>query len=330
MNTTAPILAYYGSHIRAAGTSGLYVTDDNNQVVNRIAENAVIVDLRPNQVATGDAANGFVGTKELAAISDVNTLITKAAEYDFTVDAAGTASGMTIVYIKSAQIRDLSYRVTFAVMQDGAAVATPAGYYTILTGIGQSGQVAPYQGTVDFRLTAAAAGATVTANGAVLTPSSKQINSVVEYDVYTVSGITAPVTITITLPNATLAGAVTSVVNAANSGNVMASNVTGYKSFDAALANIKTLNVGEAEALAVTVKYEATGMSYANFAGSVTPAEATFNANAKTVTTWNNKTATLGITGTTDELNLQNGDVLVLAVTGDTLTPAYVAFRVVK
>ena len=119
-NVTNPIHAYYNAHIRAAGTSGLYITENvNGTLANRISENAVIVDLRPNQVSQGDAQNGFVGTSQLAEITDINTLITKAAEYDFTVDAAGTANGMTIVYIKSAQIRALSYEVDFVVERDG-------------------------------------------------------------------------------------------------------------------------------------------------------------------------------------------------------------------
>ena len=329
-NANRAIQVYYDAAISFAGTSGLYITNTAGTVVNRIAENAVIVDLRDNQVASGDAANGFVGTSQLAEITDVATLISRAAEYAFTVDAAGTANGVTIVYIKSAQIRDLTRTVTINVVRDGAAVANPTDYYTLLTGIAQSGDAVGYNGVVDFQLTPAAAGATVTVGTSTLTAGSKLINGVVVNNVYTVSGITAPVTITITLPNATLANAVASVVNAANSGNVMATNVTGYKSFDAALANIKPLNVGAAEDLAVTVKFEATGMSYANFAGSATATEATFNANAKTVAGWAGKTATLNITGSNDELNLQNGDVLVLAITGDTVTPAYVAFRVVK
>ena len=253
-NPTAPILAYYGSSIRAAGTSGLYVTDDNNQVVNRIAENAVIVDLRPNQVATGDAANGFVGTKELAAISDVNTLITKAAEYDFTVDAAGTASGMTIVYIKSAQIRDLSYRVNF-VLTPAEAVQGGKTYYDILTGIGQSGQVAPYQGTVDFQLTADAAGAivTYTVNGETkpLTAGNKLINGVVEYGVYTVTNITAPVTITITLPYTT--GTQNGIVSDVTVNKVhLGAPAYAYTSLAEALAKAEGANLADQLAISPT------------------------------------------------------------------------------
>ena len=339
-NINNPIHAYYNAHIRAAGTSGLYITNNNGALANRIAENAVVMDLRPNQVSQGDARNGFVGTSQLAEITDINTLITKAAEYDFVVDTAGTAAGMTIVYIKSAQIRALSYPVVFEVKQDGVAVGNPTNFYNILTGIGQSGQVVPFDGTVDFQLQNAPAGTVVsyTFTGVANDPAkvvnvqpNKWINGQWFEDVYTVSNITAPITITITLPNATLAGAVTSVVNAANSGNVMAAGVTGYKSFEAALANISALNVGDAEAIAVTVKTAATGMTYANFAGSVTPTEATFTANAKAAGGWVGKTTTLNITGANNELNLQNGDILVLCVTGDAeLNPAYVAFRVVK
>ena len=264
-------MAYYGSHIRAAGTSGLYVTDNsnNNQLVNRIAENAVIVDLRPNQVATGDAANGFVGTKELAAISDVNTLITKAAEYDFTVDAAGTASGMTIVYIKSAQIRDLSYRVNF-VLTPAEAVQGGKTYYDILTGIDHSGQVAPYQGTVDFQLTDDAAGAivTYTVNGVTtpLTAGSKLINGVVEYDVYTVTNITAPVTITITLPYTT--GTQNGIVSDVTVNKVhLGAPAYAYTSLAEALAKAEGANLADQLAISptsditVTTKIQPTAMS---------------------------------------------------------------------
>ena len=253
-NTTAPILAYYGNHIRAAGTSGLYITNNNGVIANRIAENAVIVDLRPNQVATGDAANGFVGTKELAAISDVNTLITKAAEYDFTVDAAGTASGMTIVYIKSAQIRDLSYMVNF-VLTPAEAVQAGKTYYNILTGIGQSGQVAPYQGTVDFQLTADAAGAivTYTVNGETkpLTAGSKLINGVVVNNVYTVTNITAPVTITITLPYTT--GTQNGIVSDVTVNNVhLGAPAYAYTSLAEALAKAEGANLADQLAISPT------------------------------------------------------------------------------
>ena len=248
-NANRAIQVYYDAAISFAGTSGLYITNTAGTVVNRIAENAVIVDLRDNQVASGDAANGFVGTSQLAEITDVATLISRAAEYAFTVDAAGTANGVTIVYIKSAQIRDLTRTVTINVVRDGAAVANPTDYYTLLTGIAQSGDAVGYNGVVDFQLTAAAAGATVTVGTSTLTAGSKLINGVVVNNVYTVSGITAPVVVTITLPAERIVNMIKEITPVGESTTQIATNQTGYRSLAVAVANRTTLEVRNAAAI---------------------------------------------------------------------------------
>ena len=196
------VTAWYNAKTVAAGSWDLYLNDNTSTV--KVSNDAVVVDLRPAEVATADFANGFVGTNRLAKISTFADLVKTASMYEFTVDAAGTSSGATIVYIKSAkQInQDAQYTVTWS---DASVCEVVSGY------VGGNGTKVPYNGTVKFYLKGAAAS---TASGAVRgtaaegvtvsyvmngveksAPVMLEVVNGVQTYVYTVSGITADVTI---------------------------------------------------------------------------------------------------------------------------------------
>ena len=211
-NANGAIKAYYKTTVNYAGTYGAYLTETTGAgagIVNRIASNAVVVDLREATVNGVDGTGKyFVGQSVTGEINTVEKLIAASANYLFTVDAAGTAGGVTIVYIKSATNRDLNYDVTFKVFKaDGTTEVTPAtDYYTLIGSTSTSG--AAMNDTVYFSLKDAAAGATVKVapkNGATaentktLTADNQYVNGTVYPNAYKVSAITEAMTVTITL-----------------------------------------------------------------------------------------------------------------------------------
>ena len=196
------VSTWYNATTVAAGSWNLYLRDNTSDV--KVSNDAVVVDLRPEYVPTGAFANAYLGTKALPAISTFADLVNIASHYDIKVDAAGTASGATIVYIKSVQQinTDARYNVTWNEAHNCEVVS---GY----TGV--TGTKVPYNGTVQFYLKGTAASS---AAGAIqgtaaegvtvsykmgdvektITPDLTVINGKQTY-VYTVSGITADVLI---------------------------------------------------------------------------------------------------------------------------------------
>ena len=215
VGASGAIKAYDKAVVNYAGTYGAYLTNEGGAIVNSIASNAVVVDLREAVVNGYDAASkAYVGTSVTGTIDTVEKLINASANYSFTVDAAGTAGGVTIVYIKSATQRELSHGVTFEVKKaDGMDATTPSQYYTVLGRATGANGGAAVNDTVYFTLTDAAKGATVTAkvgNAAAtpLTATPIYVNGVSYANGYKVT-ITDATTITITLkaPDATAAKA---------------------------------------------------------------------------------------------------------------------------
>ena len=163
---TGAIKAYYGTNVNYAGTYGAYLTSgSSSDIVNRIASNAKVVDLREAVVNGYDTnSKAYVGTSVTGTIDTVEKLINASANYSFKVDAAGTSGGVTVVYIKSATQRELSHGVTFEVKKaDGTDATTPSQYYTVLGRATGANGGAAVNDTVYFTLTDAAKGATVTA-----------------------------------------------------------------------------------------------------------------------------------------------------------------------
>ena len=203
---TGAIKAYYSKEVNFAGTYGAYLTSgSSNDIVNRIASNAKVVDLREAVVNGYDSTNSkaYVGTSVTGTIDTVEKLINASANYSFKVDAAGTSGGVTVVYIKSATQRELSHGVTFKVFKaDGTTELTPAAnYYTLIGSTSNSG--AAVNDTVYFTLTDAAKGATVTAKvgtaaATPLTAAPIYVNGVSYANGYKVT-ITDDTVITITL-----------------------------------------------------------------------------------------------------------------------------------
>ena len=197
------VYAWYDAQTAAVGSWDLYLRTSGTQPV-KVSNDATVVDLRPAEVATADFANGFVGTNRLPAISTFADLVKIASHYNIKVDAAGTASGATVVYIKSVQQinTDAQYTVTWS---DASVCEVVSGY------LGGTGTKVPFNGAVQFYLKGAAAssaagaiqgtaaeGVTVSyvMNGVekTITPMLTVINGKQTY-VYTVSGITADVQI---------------------------------------------------------------------------------------------------------------------------------------
>ena len=201
-NANGAIKAYYGTNVNYAGTYGAYLTNNSGAgIVNRIASNAVVVDLREN-VANGVDSTGkfFVGQSVTGEINTVEKLIAASANYLFTVDAAGTAGGVTIVYIKSATGRALNYNVTFEAKKADGTAATATDYYTLIGSTSTSG--AAMNDTVYFQIPAAkvAEVATVVASTGTLTYyASKDVNGVLYNNVYALSGVTEGTTAKITI-----------------------------------------------------------------------------------------------------------------------------------
>ena len=201
---TGAIKAYYGMTVNAYGTYGAYLTSgSSNDIVNRIASNAKVVDLREAVVNGYDTnSKAYVGTSVTGTIDTVEKLINASANYSFKVDAAGTSGGVTVVYIKSATQRELSHGVTFTVL-DAAGNAASGDYYTVLGRATGANGGAAVNDTVYFTLTDAAKGATVTAKvgtaaATPLTATPIYVNGVSYANGYKVT-ITDNTVITITL-----------------------------------------------------------------------------------------------------------------------------------
>ena len=202
---TGAIKAYYSKEVNFAGTYGAYLTSgSSNDIVNRIASNAKVVDLREAVVNGYDSTNSkaYVGTSVTGTIDTVEKLINASANYSFKVDAAGTSGGVTVVYIKSATQRELSHGVTFTVL-DAAGNAASGDYYTVLGRATGANGGAAVNDTVYFTLTDAAKGATVTAKvgtaaATPLTATPIYVNGVSYANGYKVT-ITDNTVITITL-----------------------------------------------------------------------------------------------------------------------------------
>ena len=201
---TGAIKAYYSKEVNFAGTYGAYLTSgSSNDIVNRIASNAKVVDLREAVVNGYDTnSKAYVGTSVTGTIDTVEKLINASANYSFKVDAAGTSGGVTVVYIKSATQRELSHGVTFTVL-DAAGNAASGDYYTVLGRATGANSGAAVNDTVYFTLTDAAKGATVTAKvgtaaATTLTAAPIYVNGVSYANGYKVT-ITDNTVITITL-----------------------------------------------------------------------------------------------------------------------------------
>ena len=202
---TGAIKAYYSKEVNFAGTYGAYLTSgSSSDIVNRIASNAKVVDLREAVVNGYDSTNSkaYVGTSVTGTIDTVEKLINASANYSFKVDAAGTSGGVTVVYIKSATQRELSHGVTFTVL-DAAGNVASGDYYTVLGRATGANGGAAVNDTVYFTLTDAAKGATVTAKvgtaaATPLTAAPIYVNGVSYANGYKVT-ITDNTVITITL-----------------------------------------------------------------------------------------------------------------------------------
>ena len=211
-NADGAIKAYYKVNVNYAGTYGAYLSSGSSaNIVNRIASNAVVVDLRAANVNGIDGSGrAFVGQSVTGEINTVEKLIAASTDYRFTVDAAGTAGGVTIVYIKSATQRALSNAVTFEVKNaDGTTAAgNAADYYEVIARATSTDGVAQNDNLYFSLKSPKADGATVKVapttgataeNTKTLTADNQYVNGTVYPNAYKVSAITEAMTVTITL-----------------------------------------------------------------------------------------------------------------------------------
>ena len=205
-NATNAIKAYYGAKTVAAGSYDLYITDTKGNY-NKVASDAVVVDLRPG-VSGG---NYTAGQGLLIEVKTVADLILQSGEYEFTVDAAGTAGGINIIYVTSSKILDkyAQFNVNFKATKNGVEQKPATDYYTVVEG----SEKLPYGGHIYFTLKGAAAGATVLIDGVPANLVNKWVGNV-WMPVYAIEGVVAHHNVEIVLPytTATVNGIVTDVV----------------------------------------------------------------------------------------------------------------------
>ena len=211
-NADGAIKAYYKVNVNYAGTYGAYLSSGSSaNIVNRIASNAVVVDLRAANVNGIDGSGrAYVGQSVTGEINTVEKLIAASANYRFTVDAAGTAGGVTIVYIKSATQRALSNAVTFEVKNaDGTTAAgNAADYYEVIARATSVDGVAQNDNLYFALKSPKTDGATVKVapkngptaeNTKTLIADNQYVNGTVYPNAYKVSAITEEMIVTITL-----------------------------------------------------------------------------------------------------------------------------------
>ena len=181
------IKAYNDARTAAVGSYDLYLVDGTSTI--RVSNDAAVVDLR---TASYPGSTGTVGTTELKAISTYADLVKASAEYSFKVDAAGTSNNVTVVYIKSATIRDTMAQVdvSFTVKNSaGDTVAAPTADqgYTVLGGINNVGGAQKAGIFENVYFTVGKDVASVTVNGVAKNATSTWINGVWTENVYVVN-----------------------------------------------------------------------------------------------------------------------------------------------
>ena len=181
------IKAYNDARTAAVGSYDLYLVDGTSTI--RVSNDAAVVDLR---TASYPGSTGTVGTTELKAISTYADLVKASAEYSFKVDAAGTSNNVTVVYIKSATIRDTMAQVdvSFTVKDSaGTTVAAPTADqgYTVLGGINNVGGAQKAGIFENVYFTVGKDVASVTVNGVAKNATSTWINGVWTENVYVVN-----------------------------------------------------------------------------------------------------------------------------------------------
>ena len=257
-NATSAIKAYYGAKTVATGSYDLYITDTKGNY-NKVASDAVVVDLRPG-VSGG---NYTAGQGLLIEVKTVADLILQSGEYEFTVDAAGTAGGINIIYVTSSKILDkfAQFNVNFKVTLNGVEQKPATDYYTVVEG----SEKLPIYGHIYFTLKDAAKDAIVMIDGAPANRVNKWVGNV-WMPVYAIEGVVAHHNVEIALPytTATENGIVTDVV--VNNVHLGAPKFA-YSDLKEALAKAEVANLADQLAISptsnitVTTKIEPSAMS---------------------------------------------------------------------
>ena len=242
-NATNAIKAYYRAKTVAAGSYDLYITDTKGNY-NKVASDAVVVDLRPG-VSGG---NYTAGQGLLIEVKTVADLILQSGEYEFTVDAAGTAGGINIIYVTSSKILDkyAQFNVNFKATKNGVEQKPATDYYTVVEG----SEKLPYGGHIYFTLKGAAKGAIVMIDDAPANLVNKWVGNV-WMPVYAIEGVVAHHNVEIVLPytTATVNGIVTDVV--VNNVHLGAPKFA-YSDLKEALAKAEVANLADQLAISPT------------------------------------------------------------------------------
>jgi hypothetical protein len=275
----------------AASGTGLYTFEvDNNGVVANTTATFALGDINASKAVNDGSVKDDALTYDLVAVTEAtsgNSFQTQTFDAD-SIKAAKAAPGYTFTTANAAASKDFNVTSATKVILvnkaklKGDALTLKAGTAADITT--DSIVIVGYT-------------ATVGGNNTIYDASV----------VYVFSN-------TVTAASDTMANIVESVVNAKasdGSGNILATNVTGYADLDEALKHKTTLLVNVAEGLDITVNKEVFKVRYADFAKNVTPTVSGVDTLGVAVTP-SSKLVSVKTSGKADELNLATGDTLVL------------------
>ena len=140
------------------------------------------------------------------------------------------------------------------------------------------------------------------------------------------SGVTENYAVDVVTTNEVLASAVESVVNNADSGNILATDVTAYASLEKAIEEAETLPINKAANISITLNTAIQGARYANFAANVAVSDDVITSNG-VVATLDSQAFTIDTSGAEDGANFATGDHLVLRLYDGT-NVWYVVFNI--
>ena len=132
--------------------------------------------------------------------------------------------------------------------------------------------------------------------------------------------------LTVETTDEVLASAVESVVNNADSGNILATDVTAYASLEKAIEEAETLPINKAADISITLNTAIQGARYANFATGVAVSDDVITSDG-VVPTLSSQAFTIDTSGDEDGANFATGDHLVLRLYDGT-NVWYVVFNI--
>ena len=140
------------------------------------------------------------------------------------------------------------------------------------------------------------------------------------------SGVTITYYVDVDTTNEVLASAVESVVNNADSGNILATDVTAYASLEKAIEEAETLPINKAADISITLNTAIQGARYANFATGVAVSDDVITSDG-VAPALSSQAFIIDTSGDEDGANFATGDHLVLRLYDGT-NVWYVVFNI--